>query len=79
MLNCRSVSLLILQSQHQALSSLEKVAVFVHLLFCRACRRFAKQSQFLHEVCQHLEQGHTHAKLSDQAKQRIKQALHDQE
>lgn len=47
MLNCNDISKLISRSMDERLPLHQRVAIRVHLVYCKWCRRFAKQSDLL--------------------------------
>ena len=48
MLSCKQVSLLLSRACDERLPWRIRLAVRLHLLYCRGCRRFEKHLQFLH-------------------------------
>lgn len=78
MLNCRQVTRLVSQSMDEQLPWYRRLAVRVHLLYCVWCRRYASQVQFLRKAARELApqpDDKTPAKLSDEAKDQIRQNL----
>lgn len=77
MLNCKEVSLLVVQSQEELpLRFSQKMSVGIHLLICRGCRAFKKQMTFLQHFIKHTDNDDfVDVKLPEQAKERIKQTL----
>jgi predicted anti-sigma-YlaC factor YlaD len=47
MLNCDEIARLVSESLDRDLSPLERVGVRVHLLYCKACRRYRGHIRFL--------------------------------
>jgi hypothetical protein len=47
MLNCHDIAKLISRSLDERLSWKQRLAIRVHLLYCKFCRRFAKQTEIL--------------------------------
>lgn len=47
MLNCNDISKLISRSLDERLPWPQRLAIRVHLLYCKWCRRFAKQTRLL--------------------------------
>ena len=45
--SCRDISALLLAREDRSLSAGERLAVRVHILTCRACQRFEKQTLLL--------------------------------
>lgn len=50
MLRCREAAALVSEAQAHPLPFRRRLALKVHLMMCRACRRFAKQVAFLHRA-----------------------------
>jgi hypothetical protein len=77
MLSCKEVSLLVSRSMDTSLTLRERLAVRLHLLYCRGCRRFRDQVQFLRRAAQRssesLPAGAVHLPAS--ARERIRAAL----
>jgi len=47
MFNCNDISKLISRSMDERLAWHQRLAICVHLLYCKWCRRFAKQAEIL--------------------------------
>ena len=45
--NCKEATLAAAKGQEEQLSGKEKFFLRVHLLYCKLCRRFVKQTEFL--------------------------------
>lgn len=78
MLSCRDVTALVSRSQDRDLTHHERWGLRLHLLYCRGCRAFASQIQFLRQAMRELEQrcqSESNARLSLAARTRIRQAL----
>ncbi len=78
MLPCKEVSLLLSKSCDQKLPWRERLAVRLHLLYCRGCTQFEKHFQFLRAAGRRLAQSDTlpgGATLSVTARNRIRAAL----
>ena len=78
MLSCKEVSLLLSKSCDQKLPWRVRLAVRLHLLYCRGCTQFGKHLQFLHAAGRRLAQSDTlagGATLSVAARSRIRAAL----
>lgn len=78
MLSCKEVSLLLSMASDQNLRWGQRLAVRLHLLYCRGCARFAKHLQFLRAAGQRLAQSDAQAgtaTLSTAARKRIRAAL----
>lgn len=78
MLSCKEVSLLLSIASDQNLRWGQRLALRLHLLYCRGCARFAKHLQFLRAAGRRLAQSDLQAgtvKLSTAARNRIRAAL----
>ena len=78
MLSCKEVSLLLSKSCDQKLPWRVRLAVRLHLLYCRGCTQFEKHLQFLRAAGRRLAQSDTlpgGATLSVTARNRIRAAL----
>lgn len=75
-MNCREATYLHERRREKQLSTTEKIALKVHLLWCKVCTLFYQQMDGL-EKCAH--DSHQHNKLNntmpDEAKLRIQRAL----
>lgn len=47
MIHCRENTARIEKARHGKLSAWERLGMFIHLLYCKACRLFKKQSAFI--------------------------------
>jgi hypothetical protein len=78
MLSCKEVSLLLSKSCGQELPWRTRLAIRLHLLYCRGCVRLERQLQFLRTAASRLAQPDSlpdGAKLSASARDRIRAAL----
>jgi hypothetical protein len=81
MLTCKEVSQLVSDSLDRKLLLWQRVQVRMHLLMCRFCSRFRKQTLFLRDAARHYlmaveeTETATSAGLSPEARVRIKQSL----
>jgi len=78
MLSCKDVSVLLSRACDQDLSWRTRLAIRLHLLYCRGCARFERQLQFLRAAAGRLAQMDIlpdGAKLSASARDRIRAAL----
>ncbi len=79
--NCREISKLVSESMDRELPLRQRMQVRIHLMMCRLCVRFARQVRLLrwavHEHPERLAPDATapEAKLSDDARERIKASL----
>lgn len=82
MLTCKEVADLASQSLDRQLSFTKHIGLRLHLMMCRLCSRYARQLRFMHEVAasvgQHEETGERQLKLSQEARDRIRQRLSEQ-
>lgn len=78
-LTCKEVSSLVSESLDRRLSWRERLGVNLHLLICKACRRFADQMRFLHAAARQFSRNYpidmTSTRLSESARRRIRHAL----
>ena len=83
MLHCREISKLVSESMERDLPLRQRLQVRMHLMMCRMCSGFARQIRSLRRVArEHPErlgpdEGSSEAKLSSEARQRIKAALNN--
>ena len=81
MLSCKEVSHLISESLDRELSFRQRLQVRFHLLMCRLCSCFRKQTLFLRDAARHYmiaieaTEAATNTGLSPEARERIKRAL----
>ena len=79
---CKDVSPLFSYNYDRKLTLIEKFRVRLHLYTCGACLNYVSNLKFMHEVFHHqeenLENEKSHASLSSEAKERIKQKLKSQ-
>lgn len=80
MLSCKEVSLLLSRACDERLPWRVRLAVRVHLYYCRGCRRFAKHLLFLRasarRFTEQLDAASQHV-LSEAARRRIRAAMED--
>ena len=81
MLSCKEISHLVSESLDRKLTLKQRIRVRFHLLMCRFCSRFRKQTLFLRDAARHYlsaneetETGPVTA-LSPEARDRIKRFL----
>lgn len=76
---CREFVPMISESLDRKLPFHKRLLIKIHLLACKPCVRFLEQSKFLreamHELDAELIQKETPAKLSDEARDRLKNIL----
>jgi hypothetical protein len=81
MLSCKEVSYLVSESLDRTLPFWQRLQVRLHLLMCRFCARFRKQTLFLRDAARHymmaVEDTEVAASpgLSPEARDRIKRSL----
>ncbi|MFN4261640.1 MAG: zf-HC2 domain-containing protein [Gemmataceae bacterium] len=82
--SCKEVSRLVSESLDRDLPFWQRFSVRLHLLMCSLCSRFRRQILFLHDAAHAFgeasEEGAvlTNARLSPEARARIKQVLEDE-
>lgn len=85
MLRCREISKLVSESMDRDLPLRTRMQVWMHLAMCRMCSGFARQIKFLRRAIrenpERLAAGEDDpkAKLSGQARERIRAALHGED
>ncbi len=83
MLHCREISKLVSDSMERELPFRQRVNVWMHLAMCRLCAGFARHLRLLrraaHDNPERLgpDSGNPKARLSEEARERIKAALHN--
>lgn len=78
MLSCKEISLLMSKQCDTRSTWSERLAVRVHLLYCRGCARLKEQLQFLRAASRRLATGTAAgAGLSRDARDRIRARLQD--
>jgi hypothetical protein len=81
MLSCKEVSHLVSESLDRKLPLWQRIQVRLHLLMCRFCSRFRKQTLFLRDAARHylmaVEETETGpgTALSPEVRDRIKRSL----
>ncbi|OIR01352.1 hypothetical protein GALL_166400 [mine drainage metagenome] len=78
MLNCKEATFLVSKKEEGKLAFFEKMKLQVHLHFCKFCKMFEQQTNFIgHNAGQsHL---HDHSTLSDATKEKIFRFLNENE
>ncbi len=83
MLRCREISKLVSDSMEWDLPLRQRLQVRVHLMMCRFCSGFARQIQLLRRAAREYserlgpDESSPEARLPDEARARIKAALHN--
>lgn len=72
MITCKEATLYISKKEEHKLSVSERAKLFIHLLICKFCKLFYKQSQYLAVEMKHLN---TNAALSDRDKETLEQLI----
>ncbi len=81
MLRCREISKLVSESMERDLPLRGRLQVWMHLMMCRLCSGFARQIRLLRRAARENperlgpEEGASEARLSHEARERIKAAL----
>ncbi|MCB1936386.1 MAG: zf-HC2 domain-containing protein [Nitrosomonas sp. PRO4] len=78
MLNCKQASQLASRLMDEELPFWEKFSLKMHLFLCRSCSNFSRQLDFLRKVSRH-DENMPDFQLTDEAKQRIANALIDKQ
>ena len=77
--NCKEATLLISKREEEKLSLFEKVFLQVHILYCKFCRNFSKQSillkQSLHDLSQKNEAAEYIVTLTEEKKTNLKKEI----
>jgi hypothetical protein len=77
-LNCEESARLLSTRQDFSLRRTEQLALRLHLVICRACRRYNKQLQFIRELFQALHKKDmvsSEFKISDEKREHIKKMV----
>ena len=83
MLRCREISKLVSDSMERRLPFRRRVEVRMHLMLCRLCAGFARQTRFLRRAARQYperladDSSTSEATLSQEARERIEAALRD--
>jgi len=76
--NCKAATLMSLKKEDGVITAKERFGLFIHLLFCDACKQFVKQSaiinQLMHQFANSLS-AHPPHKLSAESKEKLQQQL----
>ena len=76
MLTCKEVSMLVSESFDRELALRERMAMRMHLAMCSLCRTYSRQVALLRSILKGAaKSAPPPVPLSDEARQRIKQAL----
>jgi thioredoxin-related protein len=81
MFNCKKVSMMVSESMDQKFPLHRRIMITAHLMMCRYCHRFKKQLLVLRNAVAleeiHEEDLGTPSSLSEETRERIKQAMTD--
>ena len=83
MLRCREISKLVSESMERDLPLRRRLEVRMHLMMCRMCAGFARQVRLLRRAAREYperlgpDENAPEARLSEEARERIKATLHD--
>ncbi len=79
MLDCDTATLLITKSEFTKLSCIDKTKLKLHLLTCKFCRRFKKQSELIslqmNRLTQEINRNNLRLHLTEEQKERLKEKL----
>jgi len=73
MLDCDQATMLLSQSGFESIGCLRNFQLKLHLMGCKFCREFAKQSRMINTVLENLRESpeELHVHLNEQQKQRL--------
>ena len=79
MLSCKEVSRLVSESLDRRLPIRQRLAIRMHLLFCRSCTQFRRQLLLIKDAVGHLqddiEKAVSSSPLTQEARERMKKTL----
>ena len=82
MFSCKEVTRMVSESMDRDLSRYRRIGIWIHLMMCKFCSRYKQQLISLRKALRseglHDENSEPHAKLSPDARERIKRSLHRQ-
>lgn len=76
--NCKAATLISLKKEDGDITTNERARLFIHLLFCDACKQFIKQSALINKLLRQLSNSlpaYPPHKLSAEIKEKIQQQL----
>ncbi|HEA69486.1 MAG TPA: hypothetical protein ENI07_22140 [Desulfobacterales bacterium] len=80
MFSCKEVTQMVSESMDRDLPRYQRIEIWIHLMMCKFCSRYRQQLMSLRKVLRpqalHAENNEPHAKLSPEARKRIKKSLH---
>lgn len=79
--NCKTATLISLKKEDGPITVNERARLFIHLLFCDACKQFIKQSALINKLLKRLNNSlpaDPPHKLSSETKEKIQQQLNSQ-
>ena len=79
MLRCREISKLVSESMERQLPLRQRIELRMHLMLCRLCAGFARQTRLLRQAAKRIaaDLPASGATLSEEARERIKVALRE--
>jgi hypothetical protein len=77
MISCKKATFLITKKESDPIAFTEKFQLMIHLMLCRFCRLFEKQSKLIDSLAHHLHE-HQHESLSEIKKEHILKQLQEQ-
>jgi len=81
MISCHEATYLISKKQEDKLSLTEQMKLSLHLMYCKYCNRFAKQTKqitkSIKEMNKRIKKNSVKIKLTEEQKNRIRKAMND--
>jgi len=71
-ISCKKATYLVSKKEQGRINLFDRITLRMHLSICSLCRRFEQQTGF---IIKHTKHTHTEEKLSEEVKERIKEAL----
>jgi len=71
-ISCKKATYLVSKKEQGRINLFDRITLRMHLGICSLCRRFEQQTGFIIKNTKHT---HTEEKLSEEVKERIKEAL----
>ena len=81
MISCHEATFLISKKQEEKLSLTEQMKLSLHLMYCKYCNRFAKQTKeitkAIKEMNRRMQKNSVKITLTEEQKKRIKKAINN--